>query len=71
MSQTQAEYAWPSDLKQLFGLSRAEVYRRLAAQDFRARKNGSRTHVEVASVREYFERSPVATFRKPSTKAGI
>ena len=62
----QAEYAAPSDLRQLFGLSRAEVYRRLAAQDFRARKVGTRTYVELASVRRFLDQAPVATFRPPA-----
>ena len=67
-TQIQAEYAAPSDLRALFGLSRAEVYRRLAAQDFRARKIGTRTYVEVESVRDYMGRTPVATFRPPAPK---
>jgi len=63
----QAEYARPSELKKIFGLSRAEVYRRLTAKDFTARKVGACVYVDLATVRDFLKRSPVATFRPPAS----
>lgn len=48
---------------QISGLSRSEIYRRLAAGDIRAVKNGKRTLILVSSVREYLAALPPATFR--------
>jgi hypothetical protein len=48
------------------GMSRSEIYRRLAAGDIVAVKNGSRTLIVMASVRDYLARLPIATFRAPA-----
>jgi hypothetical protein len=48
------------------GLSRSEIYRRLTAGDIVAVKNGSRTLIVMASVRDYLARLPIATFRAPA-----
>ncbi len=53
----------------LSGFSRSEIYRRLAAGDIAAIKNGSRTLVLVASLRAYIEALPPATFRAPTGSA--
>jgi hypothetical protein len=45
------------------GLSRSEIYRRLAAGDIEAVKAGSRTLVSMASLRSYIQKLPRATFR--------
>jgi len=47
------------------GLSRSEIYRRLAAGDLRAVKSGSRTLVVMDSLREHLAGLPPATFRHP------
>jgi hypothetical protein len=53
------------------GLSRSEIYRRLATGDINAVKAGSRTLVSVASLRVYLQKLPRATFRPaPSTDSG-
>lgn len=56
------------DAVRLSGLSRSEIYRRLAAGDIRAVKNGGRTLILMESVRAYLARLPVATFRAPSAE---
>lgn len=48
---------------ELSGLSRSEIYRRLATGDVEARKSGNRTLVIVESLRAHIERLPRATFR--------
>lgn len=45
------------------GLSRSEIYRRLAAGDIRAVKSGSRTLVLVDSLRAHIASLPAAEFR--------
>jgi hypothetical protein len=45
------------------GLSRSEIYRRLAAGDIEAVKASSRTLVSTASLRAYIQKLPSATFR--------
>jgi hypothetical protein len=57
-----------SDAVRISGLSRSEIYRRLAVGDILAVKNGSRTLILMASVRDYLARLPAATFRAPATK---
>ena len=47
------------------GLSRSEIYRRLAAGDIQAVKSGSRTLIIVDSLRAHLARLPAATFRAP------
>ena len=47
----------------LTGLSRSEIYRRLAAGDIRAVKHRKRTLVLMESVRAYLASLPSATFR--------
>jgi hypothetical protein len=48
------------------GLSRSEIYRRLAGGDILAVKNGSRTLVVMESLRLYLASLPPATFRAPA-----
>jgi hypothetical protein len=50
---------------QISGLSRSEIYRRLAAGDIRAVKSGSRTLVLMDSLRAHLASLPPATFRAP------
>ena len=57
-----------SDTSKVAGLSRSEIYRRLAAGDIRAVKSGNRTLIIMDSVREYLTSLPVATFRAPPSK---
>lgn len=45
------------------GLSRSEVYRRLAAKDLEAVKCGKRTLITMDSLRNYLAKLPKATFR--------
>ena len=52
----------------LSGMSRSEIYRRLAAGDIKEVKNGSRTLVLMDSLREYLASLPPATFRAPAEK---
>lgn len=51
-------------VRELTGWTHSECYRRLAAGDIRAVKQGRRTYVLVSSVREYLENRPVATFNR-------
>jgi hypothetical protein len=45
------------------GLSRSEIYRRLAAGDIRAVKSGSRTLILLDSLKAHLSSLPIATFR--------
>ena len=45
------------------GLSRSEIYRRLATGDIRAVKSGSRTLILMDSLRTHLASLPAATFR--------
>lgn len=45
------------------GLSRSEIYRRLADGRLTAVKSGSRTLILVSSLRQHLESLPLATFR--------
>lgn len=45
------------------GLTRTEIYRRLAAGDIRAIKSGSRTLILMDSLRAHIMGLPAATFR--------
>lgn len=47
------------------GLSRSEIYRRLACGDIFAVKSGARTLILTASLRAHFAHLPIATFREP------
>jgi hypothetical protein len=47
------------------GLSRSELYRRLAAGDLQAVKAGKRTLILAASLRAYLAGLPPAAFRPP------
>jgi Helix-turn-helix domain len=49
----------------LSGISRSELYRRLAAGDVRAVKSGARTLILMDSLRAYLANLPPATFRTP------
>jgi hypothetical protein len=50
----------------LSGLSRSEIYRRLAAGDITARKSGCRTLIIWASLKAHIEALPPAEFRAPN-----
>src|ERR1700761_4778659 len=50
---------------QISGLSRSEIYRRLAAGDIHAVKSGSRTLILMDSLRAHMASLPAATFRAP------
>jgi len=54
------------DACRVSGLSRSEIYRRLAAGDIRAVKSGSRTLILMDSLRAHLAGLPAATFRAPS-----
>jgi excisionase family DNA binding protein len=47
------------------GLTRSEIYRRLAAGDIRAIKSGTRTLILMDSLRAHIARLPTATFGQP------
>jgi hypothetical protein len=47
------------------GLSRSEIYRRLATGDIRAVKSGARTLILLDSLRAHLAQLPPATFRTP------
>jgi hypothetical protein len=49
----------------LSGISRSELYRRLAAGDVRAVKSGTRTLILMDSLRAHLANLPPATFRAP------
>lgn len=53
------------EASRISGLSRSEIYRRLAAGDIRAVKSGSRTLILMESLREHISSLPAATFRRP------
>jgi len=55
------------DAQRVSGLSRSEIYRRLATGDLCAVKSGSRTLILMASLRAHLNSLPVATFRSPKT----
>jgi Helix-turn-helix domain len=55
------------DACRISGLSRSEMYRRLATGDIRAVKSGSRTLILMDSLRAHLARLPAATFRPPRT----
>lgn len=54
-----------SDACRVSGLSRSEIYRRLAAGDIHAVKSGSRTLILMNSLRAHIASLPAATFRAP------
>jgi excisionase family DNA binding protein len=47
------------------GLTRSEIYRRLAAGDIKAVKSGSRTLILMDSLRAHVASLPIATFHCP------
>lgn len=53
------------DACRISGLSRSEIYRRLAAGDIHAVKSGSRTLILMDSLRAHLANLPPATFRTP------
>jgi hypothetical protein len=53
----------------LSGLSRSEIYRRLADRSIRAVKSGTRTLVVVDSLGAHLANLPPATFRRPKAAA--
>jgi hypothetical protein len=57
------------DACRVSGLSRSEIYRRLATGDIRAVKSGARTLILMDSLRAYLTSLPPATFRAPKGAA--
>ena len=57
------------DAERVSGLSRSELYRRLAARDIKAVKSGNRTLILMDSLRAHLANLPAATFRTPKTTA--
>ena len=55
------------EASRISGLSRSEIYRRLAAGDIRAVKSGTRTLILMDSLRTHLASLPQATFRAPKT----
>ena len=53
------------DACRISGLSRSEIYRRLATGDIRAVKSGSRTLILMESLRAHLMSLPPATYRAP------
>ena len=60
------KYCRIPDACHISGLSRSEIYRRLAAGDIRAVKSGSRTLIVMDSLRAHLASLPTATFRAMS-----
>lgn len=50
----------------IYGLSRSELYRRLAGGEIRAVKNGKTVLIVVETVRQYLASLPPATYRAPA-----
>jgi hypothetical protein len=57
------------EASRISGLSRSELYRRLAAGDIQAVKNGRRTLILMDSLRTYLASLPPAKFRAPKQTA--
>jgi hypothetical protein len=55
------------DACHISGLSRSEIYRRLATGDIRAVKSGVRTLILLDSLRAHLASLPAATFRAPKS----
>jgi hypothetical protein len=53
------------EASRISGLSRSEIYRRLAAGDIVAVKSGARTLILMESLRAHLASLPAATFRAP------
>jgi hypothetical protein len=53
------------DACRISGLSRSEIYRRLATGDIRAIKSGARTLIVMDSLRAHLARLPIARFGPP------
>ena len=51
----------------LTGISRSELYRRMAAGQIQARKSGKRTLIPTASLASHLASLPAARFRAPKT----
>jgi excisionase family DNA binding protein len=51
-----------AEVCRISGMTRSEIYRRLAAGDIRAVKNGRRTLILIETLSAYFARLPAATF---------
>ncbi len=58
-----------NEASRLSGLSRSELYRRLAAGDIHAVKSGSRTLILMDSLRAHLASLPPANFRAPKQAA--
>jgi helix-turn-helix protein len=53
------------DAIRISGLSRSEIYRRLAAGDLEAIKSGARTLILLNSIKRYLASLPTAQYRGP------
>jgi hypothetical protein len=60
-----------NDARQMSGLSRSGVYRKLATGELRAVKSGTRTLIVVESLISHLNSLPPATFRAPAKKRGV
>ncbi len=58
-----------TETKGLLKISHATLYRLLASGKLTARKCGSRTIIDAASVEQYWQNLPPATFRAPAKQA--
>ena len=54
-----------ADARAISGLSRSEIYRRMAVGDIRALKSGSRTLIVLRSLIKHLNSLPPATFHVP------
>jgi hypothetical protein len=54
-----------AEARRISGMSRSELYRRLAANKFMAVKSGSRTLIVLDSLIVHLKSLPAATFRAP------
>jgi excisionase family DNA binding protein len=54
-----------AEASRISGLSRSEIYRRLATGNIRAVKSGNRTLILMDSLRAHLASLPAATFRHP------
>ena len=57
-----------NDARQMSGLSRSGVYRKLATGELCAVKSGTRTLIVVESLISHLKSLPPATFRAPTKK---
>jgi hypothetical protein len=59
-----------ADARVISGLSRSELYRRMAAGDIRAVKGGTRTLIVLESLIDHLKSLPAATFHMSGGQVG-